>query len=366
MIVARRRQLLQSLGIAALGHLFGEEAVASRIEDSGFLTAFQKDEGAFFAGVLDRSGSLTASVRLPMRGHEVIHQPNTRDEGRLALVFARRPGTVALQFSIASGKPVKVFHCPKNRHFYGHGVFSPDGKLLFATENDFENARGVVGVYEAKNAFRRVGELFSGGVGPHDIGIDTTGRRLIVANGGIETHPDFGRTKLNLATMRSNLSLIDVQTLEMLTTVETPSIAQKISLRHFITDKHGQIWLAGQSQNQNDYSLPLIWCWSQRRGLRSAGLSDNQNRLLDGYVGAIAYNSSSDLLAVSSPKSGHVLMMRAKDNVVVKTVPMHEACGIAPQGKGFLVSSLNGSLLGRMGERLHQDVLWDNHASPIP
>jgi hypothetical protein len=28
--------------------------------------------------------------------------------------------------------------------------------------------------------------------------VSDDGRMLIVANGGIETHPDFGRTKLNL------------------------------------------------------------------------------------------------------------------------------------------------------------------------
>ena len=42
----------------------------------------------------------------------------------------------------------------EGRHFFGHGVFSPDGKLLYATENDFEAARGVIGVYDVRPATR--------------------------------------------------------------------------------------------------------------------------------------------------------------------------------------------------------------------
>ena len=35
------------------------------------------------------------------------------------------------------------------------------------------------------------------------------GRMLAIANGGIETNPDFGRTKLNLDHMEPSLVLVD-------------------------------------------------------------------------------------------------------------------------------------------------------------
>ena len=46
--------------------------------------------------------------------------------------------------------------------------------------------------------FRRIGEFDNHGIGTHDISVSDDGRMLVIANGGIETHPDFGRTKLNL------------------------------------------------------------------------------------------------------------------------------------------------------------------------
>ena len=87
------------------------------------------------------------------------------------------------------------------RHFFGHGAFSPDGRLLYATENDFDNARAVVGVYDVGSGFARIGEFGTQGVGAHELLLSPDGELLVVANGGIETHPDYGRAELNLDTM---------------------------------------------------------------------------------------------------------------------------------------------------------------------
>ncbi len=38
-------------------------------------------------------------------------------------------------------------------------MFSPDGKLLYATENDFETARGVIGVFDVAGGYKRIGEF---------------------------------------------------------------------------------------------------------------------------------------------------------------------------------------------------------------
>ena len=49
----------------------------------------------------------------------------------------------------------------------------------------------------------------SGGIGPHEILRLPGARLLAIANGGIHTRPDTGREKLNLDTMRPNLTLMD-------------------------------------------------------------------------------------------------------------------------------------------------------------
>ncbi|MBX7078967.1 MAG: DUF1513 domain-containing protein [Nannocystaceae bacterium] len=86
------------------------------------------------------------------------------DLRRLACVMPLRPGP--------------------DREFYGHGAFSRDGALLFATEIVKDpQRRGALGVYDGRTG-ARVGELPSGGVAPHDCALVDEGRVLVVGNGG--------------------------------------------------------------------------------------------------------------------------------------------------------------------------------------
>src|SRR5690606_5565070 len=78
---------------------------------------------------------------------------------REVVAFARRPGRFALVFDPLSGEPARQIAAAEGRHFYGHGAFSRDGRWLFACENDYENARGCIGVYDATAGYRREAEL---------------------------------------------------------------------------------------------------------------------------------------------------------------------------------------------------------------
>lgn len=82
------------------------------------------------------------------------------------MVFARQPGTFAVVFDHSGRDAPQTIASIAGRHFFGHGVFSPDGALLYATENDFDNAAGVVGVYDARAKFSRVGEFPTYGMTP--------------------------------------------------------------------------------------------------------------------------------------------------------------------------------------------------------
>ena len=125
-------------------------------------------------------------------------------------MFARRPGTFAAVFEPTTGLVVRRFDTPPERHFYGHGVFEPTGRVLVATENDTSRGQGVLGLYDAADGYRRIGELPAHGIGPHDIALLPDGRTLAVANGGILTLPESGRDKLNLDSMRPSLNRIEL------------------------------------------------------------------------------------------------------------------------------------------------------------
>ena len=47
----------------------------------------------------------------------------------------------------------------------------------------------MIGVRDAQDGYRQIGELPSDGIGPHEATLMPDGKTLVVANGGIRTHP---------------------------------------------------------------------------------------------------------------------------------------------------------------------------------
>src|SRR5438552_1061500 len=86
---------------------------------------------------------------------------------------------------------------PKPGGAAAHGAFSADGSLLYATENDNLTGSGLIGIYDATAGYRRLGEMSSRGIGPHDLALMPDGMTLAVANGGLRTLPESGREVLN-------------------------------------------------------------------------------------------------------------------------------------------------------------------------
>ena len=87
-----------------------------------------------------------------------------------SVVFARQPGTFAVVFDHTGRDEPLTIASFSGRHFFGHGVFSTDGALLYATENDFDKARGVIGLFDVGDGFTRIGEFDTFGTGPHELG----------------------------------------------------------------------------------------------------------------------------------------------------------------------------------------------------
>ena len=174
-----------------------------------FLAAAKDPGGRYLLAGLSETGALRFTCPLPGRGHAAAAHPHRPE----AVAFARRPGRFTDVIDCRDGTHLARLEPPQGHHFYGHGLFSRAGSRLFTTENDYENTRGVIGIWEVTQGYRRIGSFASGGIGPHDMLLrhSQDGDQLAIANGGIETHPDSGRAKLNLPQMRPNLSLLSLE-----------------------------------------------------------------------------------------------------------------------------------------------------------
>src|SRR4051812_18270134 len=143
---------MKAAGAAFAASLAPQRLHAIERADAVFATAYQvRNDGPCGVAVLSEDRQLLFKSPLPDRGHDVTFDP----VARRSVVFARRPGTFAVVFDHpGKGEPLTITS-PAGRHFFGHGVFSPDGRLLYATENDFDNAAGMIGIYEATDGFAR-------------------------------------------------------------------------------------------------------------------------------------------------------------------------------------------------------------------
>ncbi|MEM5501197.1 DUF1513 domain-containing protein [Ahrensia kielensis] len=349
-----RRSFLASAGAAFLGCMSDAQARAIQQTDAVFASAYKAPDGRYGIATLSERGELLHSYVLPERGHDTVW----RADGGQLIAFARRPGTFAAVIDPSGQSAPTMIHAVEGRHFYGHGVYSPDGAFVFATENDFDNARGVIGIYNTRDNFKRVGEFDAHGIGPHDMELLPDGRTLVVANGGIETHPDFPRAKLNIASMKPNLTFLDSVSGKLIGSFELPKDQHKLSIRHMAL-MGDNVWFACQNEGDLVATTPLVGQVSLENGtIHMAEIPDDVGMNLRGYVGSIAANEQSNEIAFTSPRGGILVRYDTRTKKVAGIKRSDEICGVAASGKSFAWS--NGE--GAFNDTKHP-MLWDNHIS---
>lgn len=342
------------------------QATWGDIGGPAFLSAAQMPDGSYRLFGLSADGGAMFSLPLPGRGHAGIAHPEAAE----AVVFARRPGIFAQVIDCATGRGISQLQTPKGRHFYGHGVFSADGRYLFTPENDYEAGLGVIGTWDRARNYARTGEFPSGGTGPHEISRLPGTNILVVANGGIETHPDSGRSKLNLATMQPNLSYLSSRG-ELLETVELSPEMRLNSIRHLSVRTDGLVAFGMQWQGDRASSLPLLGF--HRRGQKGQLAKGTDIRVdqMKGYAGSVVFSRSGAQVAVSSPRGGSVQLFDTKSLTLATSYRATDVCGIGVGGGQdvFILTTGTGAIItlntGLESARAYHEVNWDNHVVPV-
>lgn len=356
----QRRAFLQAAGAGFATSLLPRGAEALAQSDLIFATATQEAPDRYAARIITESGKLVTAVDLPVRGHDVSWSPVV---GRAA-VFARRPGTFAVIFDPAGGAAPTTISSPEGRHFFGHGAFSADGKLLYATENDFASGQGVIGIYDVAGGYRRIGEVPSYGVGPHEVLLLPDGRTFAVANGGIETHPDYGRAELNLEQMDPSIAFVDATDGHLVGLLKLDKGLHMLSIRHLAVDAANRVWFGCQFRGDKADAPQLVGYATLDGDIRLIELPPDALSGLGNYVGGLAISTDRSVLAVSSPVGGTVLTIDTTTAKPSGLVDLSYTCGVAPDRAGFLASSGLGDWRGLAGSDVAEQkfgFLFDEH-----
>lgn len=350
-----RRTFIANVGAAFVTGLGVRGADALANSELIFVSACRMPNGSFAVAIVSERGEVISTLPLPARGHDIVESPTT---GHF-VSFPRRNGIFAVVFD-RKGNGITPITSPKGRHFFGHGVFSQDGKLLYATENDYDGVRGMIGIYDASNSFLRIGEFYSGGIGPHDMLLSTDGRYLCVANGGFETHPDFGRTKLNIPTMKSNLCWIDRDNGTIVASHELPASLQKLSLRHMAMGPDNKVWVGGQYQEDSEQVVPLLAHFGIDDPLEFYPLADELTARFSRYVGSVAFSPDKQSLIATSPVGGAAIVLEPGTGQT-KIIEMPKVCGADWGRDGFTYTSGAGAFSGSGTLVNDAGIVFDNH-----
>lgn len=357
----RRRDLLAGLGAVGIApRLSWADA-----QSPAFLSAARHASGSYHLCGLDGAGAVLFTLPLPDRGHAAAAHP-TRPE---AVAFARRPGRFAVVLDCARGAELARLTPPPNRHFYGHGTFSSDGGLLFTTENDLETLDGRIGLWDANQGYARIGDIPSGGIGPHDVKLLTVEDILVVANGGIATHPESGRTPLNLPTMRSNLAFVTLGG-RVEDVVELDIALRQNSIRHLAVRPDGLIAAGMQWNGPSALDPALLFLLRRGQEPLLVQAPPDPHAHLRSYVGSVSFSGARDAVAVTSPRGSTVQVFDPDSGALQGRHDLSDVCGIAPSETGFFVTAGTGQT-GTLGRVPVEDSAraatwaWDNHLVPI-
>lgn len=358
---SRRAALAGLLGVTATAAATGAGSAWAALGGARFLSSAALTDGSNAIVGLDEAGREAFRTPVPARGHAAAAHPLRAE----AVAFARRPGDFALAIRCADGAVLARLKAPEGRHFYGHGTFSADGALLFTTENAFESGEGRIGVWDAADGYRRIGDFASGGVGPHDALLAPDGGALIVANGGVRTHPATGRAKLNIPTMRANLTWLSATDGVVLDRVEPPEEMRLASLRH-LAARGDAVVLGAQWQGAaGGAPTPLVATRRAGGALIWARAAARDWARMKGYVGSVAISADGGRIAATSPRGGRAMIFDA-EGALIATTDETDVCGAAARGQGFAFTTGAGAWIETDGDgvtasRGRHGLRFDNH-----
>lgn len=382
MITSRRNFLLLSASattLAAGGLLFSSRMKA---RTGTLLSAFEDARGDQYVGGLSLEDERVFGARVPMRAHGCAVHPG--DPHRV-LFFARRPGTQAFELDRSTLRVRTVFSTQAGRHLAGHGTYSPAGDLIFTPEHDYQRGRGVVVVRDARN-FAVVGEMNTNGIDPHELAWLPDGRSLLVANGGIMTHPRTFRRKLNISTMDPSLCVLDAGSGACKQQWRLPD--HLLSIRHLAMAGDGTTAVGLQYEGNKGQAPGIVALYRPRsphpsplpKGegaqqhqatLRLLTAPVEETRRFQGYVASIAISETHDLIAAACPYGGGVACWSLRDERYLGFIAASETYGLSRVADGsILASQRDGTAYGLDESRLRshflkilseQPIRWDDH-----
>jgi hypothetical protein len=348
-----RRDLLSLLAAAALP--------AARAAESATLVASWAEGDRCHLGQL-RLGEggvrVHAYIELPTRAHGLALEADGS-----VLVAARRPGDWLLRWHPAN-KTAQWHWVDDDRRLNGHVLCAPDSGgqgAVWTTETDQADARGLIGLRDART-LAKTAEWPTHGMDPHAmlvlperVGAVPAGA-LLVANGGIPTQSETGRSHRDLSRMDPSLVALDPRSGRLLGQWRLAD--PRLSIRHLAFDPVSrQVGIALQAEHDHEAArrdAPLLGIWNAR-GLEAAPPMPQAM----GYGGDVCARPDGGFFV--SATRAHAVLATDAEGRVVDRIALRDAGALAAHGTRWWGAGSQAAMVAGQALAAPATLRLDNH-----
>lgn len=281
----------------------------------------------YVLSVLDLNEFNQQPVFIPLRFFAHGITPHPTNPNIVTLFEKKGPG--ACEVNLKTKRVLRMIETVEDRYFYGHSVYSQDGRLLYSTEATFRGENGVIAIRNTET-MKIVGEFPSYGKAPHDLKMINHGETLVVTNGG-------GRKGELLKEARPNVAYVDIKSQMKLEVVEFPneninaghlSLSSKMDLVVVSAPRAGQSSLLG-GVSFKPSGQPVITANEPAeiiKKMKAESLS-------------IALHESAQIVGVTNPDGNILTFWNYKTGKFLKAIEMNtpRSLGITKDQKYFVL-----------------------------
>jgi hypothetical protein len=340
-------------------------ALQNNAGEALYASAFSVSRDEHYFGIFNDEGDMVWKSSLTDRAHAPVIHPSQSVVG----IVARRPGFFIDFFNVSNQQRINRIEPTKDHHFYGHALFTADGERLITQENHYPTGQGKIFIREWPSG-KVINEFSSNGIGPHE-SVFLNDQVLVIANGGLKTHPDEDRDILNLDTMKPNVTYLSLKDGRVINQASHSDDLHQLSIRHLDVNQQGIVALGFQFQGEIWEQVPLLALshvdWPEMKYLPTP---EEVRIRFKQYCGSVCFDSSGKVLAVSTPRGGLVAYWDVDSETFLGIENCRDVCGLVATDKAheFVLTSGTGTQLKNNPVKnqttmlkKHTKIHWDNH-----
>ena len=291
------------------------------------------EEMQFVFSVLQPDSPEPILIKTHFLPHAIALKP---DEPTTLAVFEKK-GPGACEIDLNSMELTRVMETVPERHFYGHGAYSADSKLIYCTESYLHDFKGIIAVRDA-DSHQILGEFPTYGEEPHECQLIDDGKVMVVTNGG-------GR----LGGDAPCVTYIDVQSEKLLERIELTE--EMINTGHFAIADDGSLIVVSAPRAGLDLTdnggVSIKVAGKEMRTMTEP--QDIVSRM-KGEALSVAIHEDSGTAAVAHPDGGMVTFWSMQKGTFIKAMDFPRPRGVTlnREGSAFFISYGSDTCLGKV------------------